>query len=196
MVDRIKWKRSGAVSKVLNEHTTQKFVISTARNPYGVWETAIFGANEMFFPFDLTNPLLVMNAPNREETEEQHIQAAIAFQTKEPSELIRQYELEDALPLGQLLYSESEQNITSDKLKSIESEVPNQQETVSKYHFWSEIQKISLFLFLIFLVMCFIWSWFLLIPALLFLSLNLVAYSNRMKSLGRDPATRDVDEVS
>ena len=141
MANRIKWKPSGAVSKVLNEHTTQKFVISTARNPYGVWETAVFEANEMFLPSDLTNPLLVMNAPDREEVEELHIQAAIAFRTKEPSELIRQYELEDAIPLGQLLYSESEQNITPDKVKSIESEVPNQQETVSKYRFWSKIQK-------------------------------------------------------
>ena len=152
----------------------------------------------MFLPSDLTNPLLVMNALGREEAEKQHIEVAIAFRTKEPSELIREYELEDALSLGQLNYSESEQNITSDelKVKSMESEVPNPQETVSKYRFWSKIQKISLFGFLVFLVMCFVWSWFLLIPALLFLSLNVVAYSKRMKSLGRDPATRDVDEVS
>lgn len=112
MTNKIKWKCSGAVSKVLNECTSQKFVISTARNPYGVWETAVFEANERFLPLDLMKSLLILNAPNRKQAEEQHIQAAIAFRTKEPSELIRQYELEDVLPLGQLVYSESKEHIT------------------------------------------------------------------------------------
>ena len=61
------------VSKVLNERTKQKFVISTVLDPYGVWETAVFETNKIFTPLDLTKPLLVMNTSNRSQAEEQHI---------------------------------------------------------------------------------------------------------------------------
>lgn len=194
MANRVKWKRLGAVSRVLNEQTNKKFVISTARNPYRVWETAVFEANEMFLLVDLNKPLLVLNAGNRDQAEEQHIQAAIAFRTKEPSEVIRQYKLEGVLPLGQQVYSEEDMNSHRPK-KLPENELPNARENVSKYRFWTKIQKITLLLFVILLVMCFVLRWWLLIPAMLSLVLNAVAYANRMTSLGRKPDTKDIDEV-
>ncbi|MCK4445710.1 MAG: hypothetical protein KAW56_01365 [Candidatus Marinimicrobia bacterium] len=63
------------------------------------------------------------------------------------------------------------------------------------YYRWTKLQATTLFLFFIILVMCFVWSWWFLAPALLFLVLNGVAYSKRMKSSGRSPATKDIDDV-
>ncbi|MEA3476454.1 MAG: hypothetical protein U9R23_08465 [Candidatus Cloacimonadota bacterium] len=63
------------------------------------------------------------------------------------------------------------------------------------YYRWTKLQGTTLFLFLVLLIMCFVWSWWLLVPALLFLILNGVAYSKKMKSLGRSPSTKNLDEV-
>ena len=63
------------------------------------------------------------------------------------------------------------------------------------YYRWTKLQGITLFLFLVLFVMCFIWSWWLLVPALLFLVLNGVAYAKRMQTLRRSPGTMDIDEV-
>ena len=76
-----------------------------------------------------------------------------------------------------------------------ENKIPNLQDTNGKFRFWSNIQRWALLLFLILFVFCFIWSWWLLIPAALSLVLNFVAYVNKMKLLGRDPATRDINNV-
>jgi len=181
----------------LNERSGQKFVISTASNPHGVWETAVFEANEMFLPLDLTKPLLVLNASRREQAREQHTQVASAFETEKPSQMIRHYELEGVLPLGQLLYSESEGNVGADEREGLTEEVDffDGLKNIKKYRLWTIMQKITLFLFLFLLVMCFVRTWWLLIPALLSLALNGVSYVNRMRSLGRHRATKDIDEV-
>jgi len=107
----------GLVAKVVNKIDGKRYVISTARNPYGVWETAVFEANEMFLPLDQNKPLLVVNASRDEQAKEQHARTEAAFETEEPSELVRYYELEGALPFGQLLYSESQGNSGADGLK-------------------------------------------------------------------------------
>ncbi|MEQ9716561.1 MAG: hypothetical protein ABGF52_13670 [Candidatus Asgardarchaeum sp.] len=183
------------VSRVLNERTKQKFVISTALNSYGVWETAVFETNETFTPLDLTKPLLVVNASNRSQAKEQHKQAAALFRTKEPSMLAKHYHLEKILPLGQLVYSESKENMNLGGITQNSSSTSTLKQTANKYRFWTMTQKISLFLFLVFLVACFIWSWWALVPTLIFLTLNAIAYTKRMKSLGRDPVTKDINEV-
>jgi len=81
------------------------------------------------------------------------------------------------------------------KIKSIENEIPNPQERATKYPFWIKFQKMTLFFFLILLVVCFVWSWWFVIPMLLLLVLNGVAYTNRMKLLGRKPGTKDINDV-
>lgn len=92
---------------------------------------------------------------------------------------------------------DKEKNVTSNKRGTwpTENEILNLQETNSRYRFWSRTQRVTLFLFPVLFVMCFFWNWWLLIPALLFLVLNVVAYIKKMKSLGRNPTTRNIDEV-
>lgn len=98
---------------------------------------------------------------------------------------------------GKQLYSESEKQVASDQppTKPAKGSILKLNRETSKYGFWSKVQMISLFLFISLVIMCFVWNWWLVIPALVFLVLNGIAYANRMKSLRRDPSTRDIKKV-
>ena len=85
-----------------------------------------------------------MNTSNRSQAEEQHKQAAALFRTKEPSMLAKHYHLEKILPLGQLVYSESKENMNLGGTTQGSSSTSTLKQTTNKYRFWTMTQKISL----------------------------------------------------
>jgi hypothetical protein len=119
--------------------------------------------------------LFIVNSSTTQQAEQSHIRTAELFEQLDPKDMIRKYKKEGRIG-AQLFMS-------------------NKTQTDDKFRFWSNIQGLTIFLVPILFVFCFISSWWFLIPALLFLVLNAVAYAKRMKLLGRNPATRDINDV-
>jgi hypothetical protein len=107
----IKWTKTGAVSHVINKFTKCKFIISTARNPYNIWETCVFKKKlliPIFFLPLMTKPVLILNATTWEMAEKLHHKAMSDFQNEEISKLAKTYRHAGSLPGGQLIYFESD----------------------------------------------------------------------------------------
>ena len=101
---------TGLFAKVENIKTKENFVVSTARNPYGVYETAVFRATN--FLTALTNaftakPVFLANSPTLQQAEQNHITTAELFEQLDPKDMIRQYEREGSVGT-QLLMSRKE----------------------------------------------------------------------------------------
>lgn len=64
-----------------------------------------------------------------------------------------------------------------------------------RYGFWTVLQLFSLGAILASIVLCFIISWWFILLAFISLIINGIAYKKRMLSLGKDPSTRDIDDV-
>lgn len=94
MPDQLEWTQSGALSRVVYEPANRKYVISTSCNRFGIWETCVFAANRFFIPKKSGNPILVLNASNREQAEAQHCKALSDFQEQDLSQLARIYRFE------------------------------------------------------------------------------------------------------
>ena len=107
---KLEWTGTRAVSRIINETTKCAFIISTGLNPYGIWETAVLEADQLFNPKNLFSPFFVVNASTREQAEEQHIQIVSDWQSQDITQLSKSYKLVGTLPLGQLLISETTLN--------------------------------------------------------------------------------------
>lgn len=75
------------------------------------------------------------------------------------------------------------------------NKMSSQNKHSGKYLFWTRMQVISLSAFLTSIVLCFIRSWLFIFLAILFLIINGISYKKRMLSLGKDPSTKDINEV-
>jgi len=86
---------TGMLARVKNIKTGEKFYISTAIDPYGVYETAVFKAPNVFIaifkPFTSMS-IFVVNSTTLEAAKKKHIRTAELFEQLNPKELIRQYE--------------------------------------------------------------------------------------------------------
>lgn len=111
MAAQIKWTNTGALSRVVNKFTKREFIISTIRNPYGVWETCIFKKKFLIPTFMLaliTKPIVILNAPTRETAEILHYKAMSDFQNEDISKLAKTYRYAGSLSGSQRIYSESD----------------------------------------------------------------------------------------
>ena len=98
------------MASVENIKTKDKFVVSTARNPYGVYETAVF--NPANSPDDVLkaalSPLFVVNASTTKQAELNHINTAELFEQLNPEDLIRKYKIEGSIGAQLLMTREGE----------------------------------------------------------------------------------------
>lgn len=98
------------VAKVENLKTKEKFLVSTIRNPYGVFETVGVKAPNFFITalkFFLSRPIFVVNSSTPQETQQSHIRTAELFEQSNPKELIKKYKIEGRIGM-QLFVSEKE----------------------------------------------------------------------------------------
>jgi hypothetical protein len=92
---------------VKNLATGKRYKVSTVRNPFGVWETAVFELGFLGIP-KLHDPALVLNAPTIEQARVQHRQCVDAFTHRQPAEVEREYLGVGSLGDGQLLVAEQD----------------------------------------------------------------------------------------
>lgn len=88
---------TGMLARVKNIKTKEKFVISTARNQYGIYETVVFKASfllmMMLKPF-ISKPLFAINSSTAKDAEKNHIRTAELFEQLDPKDMIRKYKTE------------------------------------------------------------------------------------------------------
>lgn len=63
------------------------------------------------------------------------------------------------------------------------------------FRLWNAVQLVTIILTIVFLIAALFSSWWYLVPVLPTVGLNMLAYTKKMLSIGRDPSTNDLDEV-
>jgi hypothetical protein len=123
----------GRASTITNKHDGKKYNVSTTRNPYGVWETAVFGRGFLGFP-RLTNPLWIANATSEEEANASHDSIVEIVANLPRSDWERSYTLEGRLKKGQGLVRETTPSGSPEKLSwlSMFGGKPNTGEVLSE----------------------------------------------------------------
>ena len=97
----------GLIAKVENIKTREKFVVSTVRNPYGIYETAVKTSSSIIatLGFSASNTVFVVNSSTQEESQRNHIRTAELFEQLNPEDLIKKYKIEGEIG-SQLFMSE------------------------------------------------------------------------------------------
>ena len=87
---------TGFSAKVENIKTGEKFIVSTALNSLGIYETMVIRASDMeaymINPFTI-KPLFLVNSSNLQQAEQSHIRTAELFEQFDPERLIKKYEM-------------------------------------------------------------------------------------------------------
>jgi len=87
---------------VENLRTKEKFVVSTIRNPYGVYETTVCKAPNLFIAglkACFSRFVFVINSPSLQEAKKAHVKTAELFEQLNPKDLIRKYKIEGRIGL-------------------------------------------------------------------------------------------------
>ncbi|MBU0693131.1 MAG: hypothetical protein KKC11_00450 [Candidatus Omnitrophica bacterium] len=93
---------------VENIGTKEKFVVSTIRNTYGVFETMVVKAPNLFIASlkaIFSRVVFVVNSSTLQEAQQSHIETAELFEQLNPEELIKKYKIEGRIGM-QLFVSE------------------------------------------------------------------------------------------
>jgi hypothetical protein len=93
-------------STITNKHDGRKYDVSTARNPHGMWETAVFERGFLGLP-KLTKPLWVANTASEEEAKATHELIEEMAANLPRGDWERSYSLEGRLRKGQRLVRET-----------------------------------------------------------------------------------------
>jgi len=113
---------TGLSAKVENIKTSEKFIVSTAINPSGIYETMVIRASDMeayiINPFTI-KPLFVVNSSTLQQAEQSHIRTAELFEQLDPEELIRKYKIVGTDGVGQfIMMSKHEYNEMMSEFKN------------------------------------------------------------------------------
>jgi len=85
------------IARVENIKTKERFSVSTARNPYGVYETAVFRApNQLIATLNAFTgkAIFVVNSSTLQQAKQSHIRTAELFEQLNPKDMIRKYKIE------------------------------------------------------------------------------------------------------
>ena len=96
----------GLVARIRNKIDNKRYVVSTAKNPYGVFEIAVFEANFLYFAKNLFKPILVLNSNNEGEAQILHQKISHLIETKDPQGLKQDYIKIVKLKFGQFILGE------------------------------------------------------------------------------------------
>ncbi len=102
---------AGPVAKVENIKTKEKFTVSTARNPYGIYETVVFRASNSFISVINAftgKALFIVNSPTLKQAEQNHIRTTELFEQLNPKDMIRKYKIEGRAGAQLLMSNEAE----------------------------------------------------------------------------------------
>ena len=81
----------GLFSKVKNQPTRRRFVVSTIRKGNEVFETAVFDANFFYLPRHLSNPDLTVKTHSQDDAWALHHQIAARLAQEYPAKLFEEY---------------------------------------------------------------------------------------------------------
>ena len=87
---------------VENIKTKEKFAVSTIRNPYGVYETTVCRAPNLWIAglkACFSRFVFLVNSSTLQEAEQSHVRTAELFEQLNPKELIRKYKIEGKVGL-------------------------------------------------------------------------------------------------
>jgi hypothetical protein len=97
--------KRGPVARVVNAAEGGKYVVSTARNTYGVWETAVFEEDSLGLP-KLGSPLLVLNSRSKRRARAVHSRVTNVVASHPRQEWEKSYSIAGELPGFQMLLEE------------------------------------------------------------------------------------------
>jgi len=95
----------GPFAEVFNKADGKKYFISTARNPYGVWETAVAEGGRLGIP-NFARPLLVVNTDSKKEARKAHAQIVHIVANRPRREWKKSYSAVGQLPGFQKILEE------------------------------------------------------------------------------------------
>lgn len=81
----------GLFNKVKNQHTGQRFVVSTIRKGEDLFETAVFAATFLYIPKNLSKPELQIETHTRDEAWDTHYLITARLTTEYPAQLFQEY---------------------------------------------------------------------------------------------------------
>ncbi len=79
----------GLFNKIKNRTTGQRFVVSTIRKEYDLFETAVFTATFLYFPKSLSRPELIVRSHNKDEAWDTHYRLTARLTTEVPARLFQ-----------------------------------------------------------------------------------------------------------
>jgi len=80
----------GLFSKVKNQPTRRRFVVSTIRQEEDLYETAVFATSFWYFPKSLSRPDLSVKTHSKDEAWETHYRIAARLATEYPARLFQE----------------------------------------------------------------------------------------------------------